>query len=367
MLEPATFFLNQAEASQHIHFIYDVEAELIVFVNSAYEQLLLGHSDRVNEELPGLLARLHPDDLPVLRRYWQLWTQGRIHDDIEFRLAHPNRSDQWFCLTPYWHHQPQGKGWLGGILRDISFTKEHEANALKFNSKKNIVLEILAHDLAGAFIMVQQLATYVQDELEPASNPRVLEMLQLMQSTSQHSVQLIHDLVDQEFLESSSVALRRERVDLREKLGQCLEPFRRAPGRQTQQLQYEAPPGPLYAEVDSLKIVQVVANLVGNAMKFTPDEGRITVQLEPCTDCVRIKVADEGIGIPQDLQAALFERFTQARRPGLRGEPTTGLGLFLCKTIVELHQGTISVESTEGQGSVFTVVLPLTEEGLPAR
>ena len=70
-------------------------------------------------------------------------------------------------------------------------------------------------------------------------------------------------------------------------------------------------------------------------------------------------MADEGIGIPTALQPVLFDRFTKVRRPGQRGEPTTGLGLSLCKTIVELHHGTLTVVSTEGQGSTFTIELPV--------
>lgn len=80
--------------------------------------------------------------------------------------------------------------------------------------------------------------------------------------------------------------------------------------------------------------------------------------VEPCPGCVHIKVQDSGIGIPADVLPRLFERFTPARRPGLRGERTTGLGLVLCKTIVEWHKGTISVASREGQGTAFTVEIP---------
>lgn len=352
---PAVLFREQAAASPHLHFVYDLQTQRVVFVNAAYTRRLRGNPERVNEELPVVLQRLHPDDLPVWRRYWQLWQRGRFEDEVEVHLTQP---EQWFCLTPYWQQDAAGNGWISGILREITRDKEHRANSEKFNTKKNTVLEILAHDLAGAFILLQQLSEYVQEELPAPANPQVLQMLALMQQTSQHSVAMIHDLVDQEFLESASIPLKRERVDLREKLQQCLEPFRRAPGQERRQLHYAPPAAPVYAAVDVNKLLQVVSNLVNNALKFTPDEGQIHVTLEEADGRARIRVADEGIGIPQALQAQLFERFTPARRPGLRGEPTTGLGLSLCKTIVELHQGTITVSSSEGQGSVFTIELP---------
>ena len=80
--------------------------------------------------------------------------------------------------------------------------------------------------------------------------------------------------------------------------------------------------------------------------------------VESAPECVRFHVRDSGIGIPAALLPRLFERFTPARRPGLRGEPTIGLGLMLCQTIVAWHQGTLSVITAEGKGSTFTVELP---------
>jgi two-component system sensor histidine kinase VicK len=108
-------------------------------------------------------------------------------------------------------------------------------------------------------------------------------------------------------------------------------------------------------------MTQVLTNLVSNAIKFTPDGGHIRVTFEPCPECVRIHVVDNGVGIPAALQPHLFERFTKARRPGLRGEETTGLGLVLCKTIVDWHQGKLLVTSQEGQGTTVTIELPRME------
>jgi two-component system sensor histidine kinase VicK len=361
MLEPASFFLDQAVASPHVYFIYDLATQRVTYVNEAYEHLLQGHRDAVNEELPDLLARLHPDDLPLLQRYWQLWTQGRLHDEIEVRLRPTPTTDepiQWLCVAPHWQQDASGQASLGGTIRDITRLKLQQNTTNKFTSKKNTVLEILSHDLAGSFVMVQQLTGYVRDALGDHANPQVPEMLNMVLDTSQRSVKLIHDLVNQEFLETTEIPLRRERVDLRERIMQALEPAQYLKGSETQHLQVELPPEPVYAEVDIDKYLQVMGNLMLNAYKFTPDGGHITIRLEALPNTVRLTVADDGIGIPAELQPRLFERFTPARRKGLRGEPTTGLGLLLCKTIVELHGGTLSMESAEGEGSTFTVEIP---------
>lgn len=359
MLNPASFLFDQAEASPHVHFLYDLTANQVVYVNPAYERVLHGHRNHLQEELLPLLTRLHPDDRPVWDVYWPLWQAGRLHDEVELRLLGPADTTQWFCLTPHWQQDAAGHVLLGGMLRNVSLDRQHRANSDKFNTKKNTVLSLLAHDLAGAFALLQQLTAFVEEEMSPQANEQIPQMLHLMQRTSAHSVQLIHDLVDQEFLESAGIPLKRERVDLCEKVQQCLEPFQRAPGAEARQLAVQLPAEPVYAEVDTNKLLQVVSNLVANAFKFTPDTGQVAVRVAPGPESVRIQIVDEGIGIPAALQPVLFERFTPARRPGLRGEPTTGLGLSLCKTIVELHQGTLTVQSTEGQGTTFTVELPI--------
>ncbi|SNS05999.1 two-component system, OmpR family, sensor histidine kinase VicK [Hymenobacter mucosus] len=358
MLDPATLYYNQAASSPHIQFVYELSTKRVVFINTAYEHVLHGHQEQVNEELPALLARLHPDDLALWNRYWRLWQAGRLHDEVDVRLVTPNGPDQWLSLLPHWHQDEEGHQWLSGVLRDITAEKRHHENSVKFNGKKNTVLDLLSHELAGAFGVLQQLTEYVRQEVGDVQQSQIPHMLEIMQQTSQKSVALIRNLLNQEFLESAGIPLQRERVDLREKVRECLEPLWQAPNPEDHRLVYECPTKPVYAEVDITKLLQVVTNLVNNAFKFTPSEGRITVRLSSEPGAVRLVVADDGIGIPSHLLPNVFERFTPARRTGLRGEPTTGLGLSLCKMIVELHHGTLTVVSTEGKGAAFTVELP---------
>ena len=358
MSELPAFFMEQAEAGPHIQFVYDVAAGRVVFVNQAYQRVLGGTPAQVNAELPALLARLHPDDRKYLGYYWKLWVRGQMPDEVEIRLQHQEAPDRWFCLTPAFRHAPAGPLLLGGTLRDISVLKHHQANSDQFNVRKNAALEILSHDLSGVFAMVQQIVDYLKEEVVSPAGSRVPDMLQVLATTSQASVKMIRDFISIEFLASANTDLKRDRVDVGAVLRPPLADLHHSRGLLGQAFAYTLPAEPVYALLDVNKFTQVITNLLSNSLKFTPDGKQVAVQVEADPERVRIRVVDQGIGIPAALQADLFERFTAARRPGLRGEPTTGLGLALCKTIVEWHHGTISVASTEGEGSTFTVEIP---------
>lgn len=97
----------------------------------------------------------------------------------------------------------------------------------------------------------------------------------------------------------------------------------------------------IYVNIDAYKFSQAVNNLISNAIKFTKDGGTIILSLEERSESVLISVADDGIGIPVEYHENLFEKFTEARRPGLKGEPSVGLGMSVIKTIVEWHGGKI--------------------------
>ena len=265
MSELSAFFMEQAEAGLHIQFVYDVPASRIVFVNAAYARVLGGRTDQVNEELPALLARLHPDDRIYLAAYWRLWVRGQMQDEVEVRLLHAEAADQWFCLTPSYQPTVDERLLVGGTVRDISVQKAYQQNADRFNSRKNAALEILSHDLSGSFALVQQIADYLRQEVHAPAESRVPELLRVLEATSEHSREMIRGLVAIEFLDSTNTDLKRTRVEVGTVLREPLDQLQQGQALLGHQFTYSLPVEPVYAHLDVNKFTQVLINLISNA------------------------------------------------------------------------------------------------------
>ncbi|QJX46977.1 HAMP domain-containing histidine kinase [Hymenobacter taeanensis] len=363
MLDFATLFRPLAERGQQLYFVYHLEGKRIEYASASAQTVLGVAPENLLEALPAILARLHPDDRSYAQTRLGHLLQGRFVEDVELRLLDPENPDgpiQWVCVTAARVEQGPGRTYLSGTVQDVTRNREYIENADRFNTKKNTTLEILSHDLAGPFIMIKQVAGFVSEKVEDLNDSTVNELLSVMQTTCQDSINMIRDFVDTEFLESVNVQMKPERTNLAHDLQQLIGQFQSSQEDLNKHFIYEGPEQ-LYYSLDKNKFMQVINNLLSNSIKFTPDGGRISVVLQPSAEEVLIKVIDTGIGIPAAVQPVLFERFTPARRPGLRGEKTNGLGMSIIKAIVELHGGRIWVESTEQQGSTFFISLPRKE------
>ena len=116
--------------------------------------------------------------------------------------------------------------------------------------------------------------------------------------------------------------------------------------------------------LDESKFMQIINNLMTNALKFTKDDGIISLSVKEQHYSVLFTFSDNGIGIPKQFHTSIFEKFTEARRKGLKGEPTGGLGLSIVKLIVEWHKGKIWFESEEGRGVTFHFTVPVDRTGV---
>ncbi|MGB1289201.1 MAG: sensor histidine kinase, partial [Aggregatilineales bacterium] len=128
--------------------------------------------------------------------------------------------------------------------------------------------------------------------------------------------------------------------------------------RKQQVYNSDIPEGMIVVRGDFRQLSQVVSNLVGNAIKYTPEEGTVTVRLLVRDKSVRFEVQDTGYGIAKDAQEKLFTEFYRVQTDQTRSIKGTGLGLSLVKSVVDAHRGTVGVESEEGKGSLFFVELP---------
>jgi two-component system sensor histidine kinase VicK len=225
-------------------------------------------------------------------------------------------------------------------------------------------MEILAHDLKGPIAIIQSFASLIEKRMSAFQDLEIVEWLKLIQETCGRSIELIRSFVNSEFLESANIVLSRDRLDLVWEIGQVIDSYKKSEKTIAKVFEFTASHRNIYAEVDSMKFLQVINNLISNAIKFTHNNGHIHLHIEEKqgTDgipaSVLISVRDNGIGIPASDQPYLFDKFTKARRPGLKGEESVGLGMFIIKTIVELHQGKIWLESAENKGTTFFIEIP---------
>ena len=159
-------------------------------------------------------------------------------------------------------------------------------------------------------------------------------------------------------VESGKMVLRRELTDLRGVVERCVRDQLQVAEASDLRLSLVLPADPVEAQVDADRIGQVLTNLLANAIKFTGAGGRVGVALGRARNGVALSVSDTGIGIAEDDQTRLFERFFRARNAADNSIPGTGLGLAISKGIVDAHGGTLTVESALDEGTAITVLLP---------
>jgi PAS domain S-box-containing protein len=167
---------------------------------------------------------------------------------------------------------------------------------------------------------------------------------------------MMAELLDVTQLAARRITLERRPLDLCELARRVVEELRPTQAPHRLDLELPAAPAPLLG--DELRLAQVVTNLVQNACKYSPAGGVVAIRVEAGAGQVRLTVADQGIGIPQAELPRLFERYYRAPNAGLARIPGMGIGLYVVREIVELHGGSVTAASVEGQGSTFTVTLP---------
>jgi signal transduction histidine kinase len=220
-------------------------------------------------------------------------------------------------------------------------------------------LAIVSHDLRNPLSSIRMSAGLLLRELPGAEggSERPRRRLEAIQRATEHMRRLIEDLLDVSRLREGTLALEVRPVgagELLEEVRQMMHPL--ADEMQVHLEVHGGAVGEAVVACDRERALQVLSNLVGNALKFTPEGGRVTVRAWREGEQVAFEVRDTGPGIPLEEQPRLFERYWQAERKGSRG---AGLGLYIARGLVELHGGRIWVESRPGQGARFTFTLPL--------
>ena len=220
------------------------------------------------------------------------------------------------------------------------------------------VLAIVSHDLRNPIHTISMSAALLQD-LYPDPQEMLTRQLAVIRRASRRANALIQDLLDVSRIESGTLAVERGPLDAHSLVDDVVVELRPIAEEKKVVLEGKWTGEPAQVPGDRDRLIQAFSNLIGNAVKFTPPGGRIEMGGSVVDGTVEYRIHDTGAGIPAEHLPHLFDRFWQAKRTGRAG---AGLGLFITHGIVEAHGGTLTVESSEGQGSTFIVSLPRNQQ-----
>ena len=228
------------------------------------------------------------------------------------------------------------------------------------NKHKSEFLANMSHELRTPLNAIIGFSEVLLERLFGDVNEKQVDYLKDIHSSGRHLLNLINDILDLSKVEAGRMELEPSTFDLPSAIANAMALIRERAQRHGIALGMDVDPDLGDIVADERKLKQILLNLLSNAVKFTPDGGRIDVRARQDDSFVRISVADTGVGIAREDQEAVFEEFRQVGSNYTTKQEGTGLGLALTRRFVELHGGTIGVESEPGQGSTFTFTLPRT-------
>jgi two-component system sensor histidine kinase VicK len=234
---------------------------------------------------------------------------------------------------------------------------ENALKELKISSQeKDRILRTVAHDLRNPIGGIASLTAVMADD-EYTEEQK--EMINLVKETSFNSLELINEIL--EATNIASIELNLEQVEINSLVSNSVELLRFKAAEKNQLILFEPLKLAQELRISREKIWRVISNLISNALKFSPNATLIFVKVEKKNEEVIISVKDNGIGIPEKLKDQVFNMFTSAQRPGTAGEKSFGLGLSICKQIMEKSNGKIWFTSDKENGTIFYISLPLAE------
>lgn len=368
-------FSQIASISPDMLFVFDLIARRVVEVSSHVTRIT-GWSAReflAQSDKTGWLV--HPEDIPLLELALDRLASAPDQQvvEVEYRARHRTGNHHWLRVRSVVYQRTED-GRVRSVMsnaEDITDRKTADAErelllegersarleAERASRLKDEFLATLSHELRTPLTAILGWTALLEGDL-PAEEVR--EGVAVIARNAQAQRALIEDLLDMNRILSGKLRLELEPVDLRHVIEAALETVRHAAEARGIQLRTDLGESMPTLPGDPARLQQVIWNLLTNAIKFTPVEGRVTISLRHSAGRAEIAVADSGQGIVPDFLPHVFERFRQADASSTRRHRGLGLGLSIVKQLVEMHGGHISASSPgEGQGATFTITLPI--------
>jgi two-component system phosphate regulon sensor histidine kinase PhoR len=237
------------------------------------------------------------------------------------------------------------------VLQDISYLKE-------LDKMKSEFIAMVAHELRAPIASVEQQLNVILGQMAGEVTAKQEQLLNRAKERTRGVLNLIKDLLDLSKIEAGKMVQYKESISLQEVIRRVVELMRTEAEAKKIDLQFSASSESPLIQADRNSMEGTFTNLVSNAIKYTPEGGKVWITLSEEGGCVKATVSDTGMGIKKEDLPRIFDKFFRVKTAETRQIIGTGLGLSIVKSIVDAHLGSISIESEVGKGTTFTVLLP---------
>jgi PAS domain S-box-containing protein len=316
----------------------------IMVMNPAAQRLLDGHP-------PQRGSASDVVQIPPLRELFQDSAESATR---EIDLYQPALAGHRVLKTTAVPLKDEAGGLLGkvAVFHDITHFKEVDRLKSEFISH-------VSHELRTPLTSIKGYIDNLRDGIAGTLSEKQWDYLGRMSKNADHLVRLISDLLDVSQIESGKMTLHPATLSLQDLIEAVINRLQPIASEKQLELLYSRFQGGSRIRGDHAKLEQVVANLLDNAIKFTPSGGRITIALQREGSSIKTSIRDSGIGIPPEKRSKIFERFYRIEWGLSSMQKGTGLGLYIAKNLIEMHGGQIGVNSEVGKGSEFYFILPI--------
>ncbi|RUT10159.1 hypothetical protein DSM106972_006540 [Dulcicalothrix desertica PCC 7102] len=343
-------FRQLAENIQDVFWIADIANQQIFYVSPAYETLWGQRCESLYHNFGEWLNAIHPEDRPrVEQTLREKAPQGYL--DHEYRVIHPDGSIRYIRDRAF-----PIKNEVGEIIRTAGIA-EDITERQRVEEIKNEFISIVSHELRTPLMAIQMSLGLLKTGIYANKPEKAQRMIEIASIDTNRLVNLVNDILDLERLESGRVVLEKTVCQAYELMQQAVDGVQALASGQNITLVMAPTHASVWAAGDT--IVQTLTNLLSNAIKFSHTSSVIHLGAEQQIDHVLFHVSDTGRGIPADKLETIFGRFQQVDASDARSKGGTGLGLPICRSIIERHGGKIWAESTLGTGSKFFFTLPV--------
>jgi PAS domain S-box-containing protein len=306
--------------------------------------------------LPEFVRMVHPDDRQRVIAACARCATDNVDFVEEFRVVWPDGTVRWLFDQGRVFVTKGGGRYMTGACVDITDRRNKEDALRAADRQKDEFLGMLAHEIRNPLAPILYSASALERRID---DPESRKLLDVISRQGRRMVRIVDDLLDVSRVTQGKIGLQRERISVAALLSQCVDATRSRFEARGHVVRLHAVDPSLAVVGDTVRLSQVLENLLINAAKYTPDGGQIDVSARAEAANVAILVKDTGIGIAPDMLRRVFELFAQADTSLDRAEGGLGIGLTLAERLTNMHGGTLEAQSAgPGQGSTFVIRLP---------